>query len=152
MPKTVREKLPAVSIIVPTLNEEHYLPLLLDSLVRADASMEIIVVDGNSTDGTVRAARKFVPQFSGDRSLRIVSSERGISVQRNYGAALAKHAFLLFLDADVVIPSAAAYEKFVSEFAVGGYAVASPLIVGIERHLVSDVVYAGFHLLQRMYL
>ena len=152
MSKASGETLPAVSIIIPALNEEHYVPVLLESLSNIQAPIDIIVVDGTSTDGTVRVVEKFIPRFSGDRLLRVVSSGRGISRQRNYGTTLAKHAILLFLDADVVIPSPAHYEKMVATFERKKYVVASPLIEGLERHIVADLIYGGFHVLQRIYL
>ena len=45
---------PPASIIIPALNEEKYLPVLLESLRQVSAPMDIIVVDGNSTDGTAQ--------------------------------------------------------------------------------------------------
>ena len=41
------------SIIIPTYNEEEYLPILLDSIKEQDFSdYEVIVADANSTDKT----------------------------------------------------------------------------------------------------
>jgi glycosyltransferase involved in cell wall biosynthesis len=47
-----------VSIIIPTRNEEHNLPLILPYLPH---SAEIIVVDGHSNDNTVKIARGLRP-------------------------------------------------------------------------------------------
>ncbi len=47
-----------VSIIIPTRNEEHNLPLILPYLPR---SAEIVVVDGHSEDNTVKIARGLRP-------------------------------------------------------------------------------------------
>lgn len=47
--------MPDVSIVIPTRNEEHNLPHILPYLPR---SAEIIVVDGRSTDNTVKVARR----------------------------------------------------------------------------------------------
>lgn len=49
-----------VSVIVPTWNEEKYLPRCLRSLVNQgrDVPFEVIVVDGGSTDKTVEIAKR----------------------------------------------------------------------------------------------
>lgn len=129
---------PGVSIVIPTLNEEFYLPRLLESLTRIRTPLEIIVVDGASEDGTAGIVELFKPHFRGDSSLTLVASEtRGISLQRNMGAERAVHGILMFCDADIVFPSAEVYEKLVAEFALNTYAVAAPFLRPIEpgKHL-----------------
>ena len=126
-------KISPASIIIPTLNEEKYLPLLLDSLRKIAAPLDIIVVDGNSDDGTVRAANGFIPSFFGDSSLRVIhSKDRRISLQRNLGAAEAKHDLLIFCDADVVVPSTEVHAQLLSAFEKGGFVVAAPVLVPTE--------------------
>jgi glycosyltransferase involved in cell wall biosynthesis len=92
-----------LSIIIPALNEEHYLPLLLQSIAEQDyeGKLEVIVVDGNSEDKTVEKAAGFKHKI---KDLIIVKTERGISHQRNVGADKAKYKYLMFLDADVFLP------------------------------------------------
>ena len=124
---------PAVSIIIPTLNEERYLPLLLESLRGISIPLNIIVVDGNSEDDTVGVVRRFASQFSGSSSLTLVESEtRGIGLQRNRGAQMAKHDILIFLDADIIIPSPEVFETLVTEFVTNGYVTATPFLRSIE--------------------
>ncbi|MDX2067808.1 MAG: glycosyltransferase [Haliscomenobacter sp.] len=99
-----------LSIIICTLNEELYLPKLLDSLgaqtYRYD--YEVLVVDAGSTDQTEVVVRQY--QVSRPFSLRFVAfNQRGIARQRNEGANLAQYEQLLFLDADVVLD-----EKFLT--------------------------------------
>lgn len=85
-----------ISIIVPTLNEELYLPKLLQSIASQDfEDYEIIVADNNSTDGTVEIARGF--------GARLVGGGMP-SVARNRGAEAARGEYLLFMDADVFVP------------------------------------------------
>lgn len=92
-----------LSIIIPTLNEEDYLPRLLRSLKKQDfKSYEVIVSDAGSKDKTVEKARDF--------GCRIVKG--GIPAEgRNKGAEAAKGDLLLFLDADLVLP-----EEFLKTF------------------------------------
>lgn len=86
-----------VSVIVPTLQEEKYIENTLSFLIRFSPMIEIIVVDGGSTDKTVEIAKRFT-----DKVFQI--EERGISKGRNYGAKHAEGEILVFLDADVVVP------------------------------------------------
>lgn len=93
-----------VSIVIPAFNEEKYLPKLLTSLSKQDytGKMEVIVVDGNSADKTLQVAKDFegkIPQFT-----VLALKKRGISYQRNAGAQQAKYKYLLFLDADIILP------------------------------------------------
>lgn len=88
-----------LSIIIPTLNEEEVLPLLLGDLVRQQGlSFEVIIVDGRSTDATTRIAdRAFA---SGLLPGICQVGPRGRGRQLNAGALLAKSEWLLFLHAD----------------------------------------------------
>ena len=95
------------SIIIPTLNEEKYLPRLLSCLQKQTSSyFEIIIVDGVSEDRTVAKAESFREKFTRKHiALTIITSDkRNVSVQRNKGASLAKGTYLIFFDADVQIP------------------------------------------------
>lgn len=74
---------PAVSIIVPTLNEEAGLARTLRCLQHGlqPAAAEVIVVDGGSSDRTVQVARRC--------GARVVQAGRGRARQMNAGAAAA---------------------------------------------------------------
>lgn len=138
------------SIVIPTLNEEHYLPLLLESLAKIEAVMDVIVVDGNSRDRTKEVAQSFAARFPAPCSLRVMSSPRGISVQRNAGAQEAKHPILIFIDADIIIPGAEEYRDMIEEFKKGGYAVAAPHLKSIQPNMKARLVYAGFNAFLRI--
>lgn len=94
------EKL-SISIIIPTLNEEKFLPNLLDSLVhQTEKSFDVIVVDGSSTDKTVAVAESFMTKLS----LRVLRGQQANqSMQRNKGAGLVRGSWLVFVDADSVL-------------------------------------------------
>ncbi len=90
-----------VSIIIPTLNEEKFLPNLLESLVsQTEKSFEVIVVDGASKDKTVAVAESFKKKLP----IRVIVCERAsLPMQRNKGAAAAQGEWLVFIDADSVL-------------------------------------------------
>lgn len=93
---------PFFSVVIPTLNEEVYLPRLLTDLVKQrERDFEVIVVDGGSTDATVGQT----PKFKEKLPLRVISEKTGnVSRQRNTGARAARGTYLIFFDADVQIP------------------------------------------------
>lgn len=82
-----------LSIIIPTYNEEKYLPTLLDSINKQEFNnYEVIIADANSTDRTIEIAEKY--------GCKIVKG--GIpAVGRNEGAKVASGEYLLFLDSDL---------------------------------------------------
>ena len=87
-----------LSIIIPTLNEEKYLPLLLESIKRQDfnENYEIIVADAGSKDKTVEIAKSY--------NCKVVKG--GLPAKgRNQGAKVASGDLFLFLDADVKLPN-----------------------------------------------
>lgn len=90
------------SVIIPTLNEEKFLPNLLESLTRQRTkNFEVIVVDGFSHDATVAQAERFARRI---RHLTIIPcSAAGVSMQRNLGAKAASADWLVFVDADSVL-------------------------------------------------
>lgn len=86
-----------VSVIIPTLNEEKYLPLLLQDLARQSrVPKEVLVVDGSSTDATVRLAKQY-PEVT------VISTHSGVGHQRQLGLKAATGKYLIFFDADVRI-------------------------------------------------
>ena len=82
-----------ISIIIPTYNEEDYLPNLLDSIKRQNFDgYEVIVADANSTDRTREIAESY----------GCIVVDGGLpAVGRNNGARVAKGEYLLFLDSDL---------------------------------------------------
>lgn len=93
---------PFFSIIIPTLNEELYLPRLLQNLSKQTLrNFEVIIVDGESEDNTVRLAKQFIDKLP---VLNIMTtSKRNSRYQRNLGAKKARGKFLVLLEADVQI-------------------------------------------------
>ncbi|MEM2110773.1 MAG: glycosyltransferase [Candidatus Bathyarchaeia archaeon] len=86
-----------VSIIIPTYQEGKYIQTLLTKLMKINNLLEVIVVDGGSTDETVVTAKNFT-----DKVYEI--NQRGIAKARNYGAYKSSGEILVFLDADVSPP------------------------------------------------
>ncbi len=92
------------SVIIPTLNEEKFLPYLLESLIQQTyRDFEIIVVDGTSKDKTVEVAEGFQKKLP--RLRIVVSPKASLPLQRNIGARHARGTWFVFVDADSVLLS-----------------------------------------------
>jgi rSAM/selenodomain-associated transferase 2 len=86
-----------LSIIIPTLNEASCIGRLLERLLTVDQeSIDIIIVDGGSTDETIKIAK--------DYNVRIIESPPSRAVQQNLGAKHAKYDTLYFVHADTLPP------------------------------------------------
>jgi len=93
---------PVFSFIIPTLNEEQFLPRLLASLTEQESNdFEVVVVDAQSQDQTVPRAKAFAMRLP---HLSVLSSNKAnVSSQRNIGAKHTKGEWLIFVDADTVL-------------------------------------------------
>ena len=85
---------PFFSVIIPTLNEEKYLPNLLDDLTKQkEENFEIIIVDGKSEDRTIDVAMKYKNKYL---IKTVVSQKRNLCYQRNFGAKNSVGEYLVF--------------------------------------------------------
>ncbi|MCR4313730.1 MAG: glycosyltransferase [Candidatus Uhrbacteria bacterium] len=102
-----------LTIVIPTKNEEAYLPPLLESIQgQTFQPSEVIVADAYSTDRTREIAQA--------HGAKVVDGGM-ISFGRNAGAREAQTDFILFLDADVELRDPEFLEKAIGEM--------------LERHL-----------------
>ncbi len=86
-----------ISIIIPAYNERETIAATLNAISDTRENVEIIVVDGGSSDGT--------PHIAASLGVRCLSASRGRASQMNAGAASATGDVLLFLHADTFLPS-----------------------------------------------
>lgn len=83
-----------VSVVIPTLNEVHTLPGLLNDLQASEYPVnEVVVVDGGSHDATIAIAHRYP-------FVKVVTEQAGVARQRNAGARKVQGDVILFLDAD----------------------------------------------------
>lgn len=85
-----------VSCIIAVYNGEAYLHEAIDSLLaQTYPSLEIVVVNDGSTDGTAEVMARY-----GSRIRSLHQENLGVSVARNSGVAMSTGTLLSFLDAD----------------------------------------------------
>jgi glycosyltransferase involved in cell wall biosynthesis len=109
-----------LSIIVPTLNEEKNLKVLLSSIAKGGFDdYEVIIADAGSKDKTIEIAREY----------NCIITKGGLPARgRNNGAKVAKGDILLFLDADL-------------KFSPRNF-----LKLSVEYFIKNDLTVASFHL------
>jgi rSAM/selenodomain-associated transferase 2 len=103
-----------ISVIVPTFNDAANLPVVLRQL-SAHPDIELIVVDGGSTDHTVFVAEQFTPF--------VFSTIHHRAAQKNIGARHATGDVLLFLHPETFLLPGAVEEiqrRLIGSGAVGG--------------------------------
>jgi glycosyltransferase involved in cell wall biosynthesis len=129
-----------VSIVIPTLNEEHHLGSLLSDIShqtrRAD---EVIVVDAGSEDGTVPIVKSFP-------GVVLLAASPPVAAGRNLGGRSARGDVLIFLDADVRLPEGF-FEGFLEEFKDRRLDIACPSYVPHRSTPTIRSVHAFFNLL-----
>ncbi len=122
-----------LSIIIPALNEEKYLSLLLDSIkkqLRVD--YEIIVADAGSRDKTVEIAAAY--------GCRVVKG--GLPAKaRNEGAGAASGDLLFFVDADNGLPDYF-FEKVLREFAARDLDAGSFMLTFTEGNKLMGAIFS----------
>ena len=88
---------PNITVIIPTYNEENDIKNTLIAIKHqiCDATYEIVVVDGQSTDNTVSIAKNYAKVY--------ISPIKGKAFQLNYAISKTTGDLLILLDADTII-------------------------------------------------
>lgn len=138
--------MPAISVVIPTLNEEKLLPAMLaqftpELIARND--LELVVSDGGSSDRTLEIARTradTVVENSG-------AIRQTIAMGRNRGADAARGKILVFLAADTLIADPVLFFNLLQEEVSrpGIAALTCTVTVYPEEETFVDRAYHGFY-------
>lgn len=92
-----------LTVVVPVYNTDKYVGECLDSILAQDVncSMEVIVVNDGSSDGSLAIIEDYARQDSRVRA--IDQDNKGLSGARNVGIDLARGGALCFVDSDDVL-------------------------------------------------
>jgi len=115
---------PTVSIIIPVYNSERTLKECLSSIAKQDFPkqlVEVIVVDGGSTDSTLQIAKEMPDVKIASNKLR--TGEAGKAV----GARLARNEILAFVDSDNILDSSLWLQKMTAPFSEATIVASEPL-------------------------
>lgn len=135
------------SIIIPTLNEEKFLPGLLADLKRQnERDFEVIIVDGGSADDTKKVAQKYETFFN----LSILDSKKkNVSYQRNLGAKKAVGLYLIFLDADSRVGSSLV-KKLKKIITKNKYLILIPSVEPQEKTYQYEIIFKSINFFVEM--
>jgi len=132
-----------VSVIIPAYNSRTTIEKCLTSILDQNyPNIEVIVIDDNSHDDTLRKVRKF--------SVKTISNTKtmGVAYSRNTGAKIASSDILVFVDSDVVVPPDGIYRimKTLTEqtntlIVFGNYSENSQNLSFISDYKNMDLVY-----------
>jgi glycosyltransferase involved in cell wall biosynthesis len=93
----------SVSVVIPARNEQEYVAHALASVTVQSyplRSLECVVVDNGSTDGTAAAARMYADERREFPIVVVSEPESGVGRAKNRGAQVARGDIVVFLDAD----------------------------------------------------
>jgi len=134
---------PFFTVIIPTLNEEKFLPKLLSDLAKQkNIHFEVVVVDAHSDDATVELCKKPYPFVLSC----INATTRNVAFQRNLGAQGAKGDYLVFFDADVRI-SPSFFTKLYKQVQKQKALVYMPYYATEDAFFQNDAIFSVFNFL-----
>ncbi len=132
--------MPIISIIIPTLKEGAFLERTLKNLKELTLPHEIIITDGGSTDETLAIAERYADKIV----VWDLPRRQTFGEAKNAGAARAQGDYLVFIDADVLIPEPNAFfEEMLLAFKKNPKLVAMtvPLTPWPENHSLVDAFF-----------
>lgn len=122
-----------VSIIIPTLNSETFLPICLEAIKEQTyKDIEIIIVDGGSTDATVTIAKKY-------HVAKVTLYKKALLGARSEGINFVNGEYVVLLDSDQVL------EKTAVERAVNEMKIYDMLVLDEDVYQVKTFVEKLFH-------
>lgn len=132
----MQDKLPYVSIIILCKNEENHISNCLDSLIKNDYNknyLEIIVVDGMSTDRTREIIKKYTQHFD---FIKIVDNQKIITPAAfNIGIRVSKHNIIMFVGTHAIYR-----ENYISKLVNGLYEYKADNIGGVRETIIGNTL------------
>jgi glycosyltransferase involved in cell wall biosynthesis len=93
-----------ISVIIPVKNREQLIGESLESLTtQGNVNLEVIVVDDNSSDNTVKVSREIINTSHLNGKVIPLHQNRGLPFARNIGLVESKGIAIKFLDSDDVL-------------------------------------------------
>ena len=95
----------SITIIIPVYNVEHYVRRCIESVMAQkfeEVDFECILVDDESSDGSMTIVKEMLQAYHGPISFRIITHYKnmGLSMARNTGILEAQGDYVLFMDSD----------------------------------------------------
>jgi len=129
---SIAEEKISISVVIPCYNLSEYVATAIESaLTQSFPAVDVVVVDNGSEDDSARV----IGQYNGRVKIVNIRPNKGVSVARNQGAAIATGNWYLFLDADDYLNNGAleALSKTVLKGGGGGVVFGGITQYDIER-------------------
>jgi glycosyltransferase involved in cell wall biosynthesis len=145
-----REGYPLVSIVIPCYNEETFIGTILENILSQDyprESLEVLIVDGFSTDQTRSVIQSYTSLYS---FIRLVDNEKQfVPFALNLGIAGSKGEVIMIMGSHSVYPNnyvsvlvAALYDLNADN--VGGICDTLPMDDSVRAHSIASVLSSRF--------
>lgn len=95
-----------VSVVVPVYNAHQHLNECVQSILKQEIKLELILVDDGSTDGTDELCRTMEMEHP-DTVRYFHKNNGGVSSARNYGISKSHGSYITFVDSDDILPDGA---------------------------------------------
>lgn len=135
------------SFIIPTLNEEKLLPILLEQIKASGIiqkyDFEIVVSDGGSSDNTIEVAKRYTDKIAEHSG----NNRQTIAEGRNIGAKIASGDIYIFIDGDILFDDLNKFmEKVESIFNNTEYlAMTCYINIHPDERIFSDKIFLNFY-------
>ncbi|MFE1983609.1 bifunctional glycosyltransferase/CDP-glycerol:glycerophosphate glycerophosphotransferase [Streptomyces mirabilis] len=92
---------PDISVVVIVFNDAERLPTAVQSVLdQTLQSVEVIIADDHSTDGSYEVAQQLAARSDRVRAIQLAENSGGCGEPRNQGVAVARGRYVMFLDSD----------------------------------------------------
>lgn len=89
-----------ISIVTPSYNQAHFIRETIDSVLQQPGPLELFVIDGGSTDGTLEILEEYAKQY---KNFNYISEpDKGQSDAINKGLAKCRGSILAYINSDDV--------------------------------------------------
>lgn len=133
-----------ISIVIPALNEEKYIGILLEHIVTQDIAedIEIVVSDAGSTDKTLDIIRDYQIRYP-----RLSVVKGGLpAIARNNGARASSGDPIFFIDADMTIPDKTFLSRAVAYFRSHAFEIATVYLRPDSDYWFDHLMVSGYNL------
>ncbi|MCX6170087.1 MAG: glycosyltransferase [Ignavibacteriales bacterium] len=129
------KKLNSISIIVPARNEKGNIEIIAKKLIGLKEPLEVIFVEGNSTDGTLEEIKRVCEKYKGSIDIKyFVQGGKGKGNAVRCGFSKAKGDILIILDSDMSVPPEELPKFFnIMRKGVGEFVYGSRLVYPLEK-------------------
>lgn len=100
-----------ISVIVPVYNAQAYLSDMIDSVLSQKfAEWELLLIVSKSEDDSLEICQSYAKKTSKIRVIEMPSGSAGMA--RNIGLKEAMAEYIMFVDADDLLPDGEVFERF----------------------------------------